>query len=136
MARRDIGASGILVMIDLDNFKSVNDQWGHNVGDDYLCAAASALSGSVRTSDVVARLGGDEFAVLFTRMNEDTGIKRVARLEKAFNGRVMSFEDKSLPLCASFGLTSYQGTDTPEAILAAADLKLYAQKSRRRTVEA
>jgi diguanylate cyclase (GGDEF)-like protein len=135
MARRDMGASGVLVMVDVDDFKSINDQWGHKIGDDYLCAVAEALSACVRTSDVVARLGGDEFALLFTRMNEDVGIKRLARLEKSFHGRVMPADGKTLPLCASFGLASYKGADTPETVLAAADLKLYAHKARRRAPE-
>src|ERR1700722_10373175 len=133
LARRDIGASGVLVMIDLDDFKAVNDKWGHTTGDGYLQGVAHTLLGAVRTSDVVARLGGDEFAILFTRMNENTGIKRLAKLEKAFNSRTVTVEDKTLLLSASFGLTTYRGVDAPEAILAAADHKLYAQKTLRRS---
>src|SRR5208283_4427993 len=68
MAKRDSAANGIVAMIDLDGFKSVNDTWGHNVGDDYLQSVAEALLGLVRSSDIVARLGGDEFAIIFTRM--------------------------------------------------------------------
>src|SRR5262249_31672127 len=130
--RRDSAAEGILVMADLDGFKSINDMWGHGVGDDYLQAVAHTLLSCVRASDIVARLGGDEFAILFTRMNENIGLKRLARLEKEFNSRMIQFGDKSLPLRASFGLSPYLGTDTPESILANADLKLYAHKASRR----
>ena len=133
LARRDLGASGVLIMADLDDFKSINDQLGHAAGDDYLRGAGRMLTASVRSSDIVARLGGDEFAVLCTRMSDDTGMKRLAKLEKAFNGGTALTGDKSLPLAASFGLTAYQGTDTPESIMAAADLKLYAHKARRRS---
>ena len=49
---------------DLDGFKAINDSFGHQVGDDVLCAATSLLSSSVRTGDMVARLGGDEFVVV------------------------------------------------------------------------
>jgi diguanylate cyclase (GGDEF)-like protein len=132
IARRDPSAAGVLVMVDLDGFKSVNDMWGHSVGDDYLQAVAHTLLGCVRASDIVARLGGDEFAVLFTRMNESFGLKRLLKLEKSFNSRMMQFGDKSLPLRASFGLSAYTGTDTPETIMANADLKLYAHKASRR----
>lgn len=131
IARRDIGASGVLIMIDLDGFKSINDLWGHSVGDDYLQTVAHALLSNVRNTDIVARLGGDEFVVMFTRMNEAVGLKRMAKLEKDFNSRIMQWEEKTLPLRASFGLSAYSGNNTPEAILAAADRKLYAHKASR-----
>ncbi len=132
VARRDNNANGILVMVDLDGFKSINDLWGHGAGDDYLQGVAHALLSEVRATDVVARIGGDEFAILFTRMNEKIGMNRITRLEKAFNSRIMQWHDATLPLRASFGLSVYVGTDTPEAIMKAADLRLYAHKARRR----
>ena len=134
MARRDGGCSGVLVMADLDGFKAINDMWGHATGDDYLQAVGHTLLSSVRASDVVARLGGDEFAILFTRMNEEAGLKRLARLEKNFNGRIMQCGEQALPLRASFGLCPYGAADAPEAILATADLKLYAHKARRKNI--
>jgi len=133
MARRDNSANGVLIMLDLDGFKSINDMWGHNIGDDYLQAVAHTLLGSVRASDLVARLGGDEFVILFPRMGEEIGAQRLMKLEKNFNSRMMQFGDKTLPLRASFGLTRYTGTDSPEGILASADLKLYAHKASRRS---
>jgi diguanylate cyclase (GGDEF)-like protein len=132
IARRDSSAEGVLVMVDLDGFKAVNDMWGHGVGDDYLQGVAHTLLGCVRASDIVARLGGDEFAILFTRMRAAVGLKRLIKLEKAFNSRIMPFGDKSLPLRASFGLSPYAGADNPETVLADADLKLYAHKASRR----
>jgi diguanylate cyclase (GGDEF)-like protein len=132
IARRDHSAEGVLVMVDLDGFKSINDMWGHSVGDDYLQAVAHTLLSCVRTSDVVARLGGDEFVILFTHMKEDMGMRRLAKLEKSFNSRMMQFGDQTLPLRASFGLSPYNGTDSPETILANADLKLYAHKASRK----
>jgi len=135
LARRDVRASGVLIMVDLDGFKSVNDLWGHSVGDDYLQAVAHALLGDVRSTDIVARLGGDEFVIMFTHMDEMVGLKRMARLEKNFNSRIMQFEDKILPLRASFGLSPYSGNDMPETILAEADRKLYANKTKRQITE-
>ncbi len=138
IARREIGQigncmSGCVVMIDLDGFKSVNDLWGHSVGDDYLQAVAHALLCSVRASDTVARLGGDEFAILFPKMEAKVGQRRLAKLEASFNSRMVAFGDRALPLCASFGLTSYGGANTPEDILVAADKKLYDHKACRKS---
>jgi diguanylate cyclase (GGDEF)-like protein len=133
MARRDSGIGGSVVMIDLDGFKSINDMWGHSVGDDYLQAVAHALLGSVRSGDLVARLGGDEFALLFSKMNDDTGRRRLAKLEASFNSRMVDFGHTTLPLRASFGLYCYDGLDMPEQILAMADRKLYDHKAQRKS---
>ena len=130
-ARRDAGANGTLVMIDLDGFKMINDLWGHAAGDDYLQAVAHALLSDVRASDIVARMGGDEFAVLFPRMDEETGFARVKKLEKSFNSRMLEWNRKPIPLRGSFGLSTYTGADTQETVMASADLKLYAHKARR-----
>lgn len=132
-AKRDPHAAGILVMVDLDGFKSINDLWGHSTGDDYLQAVAHTLLGCVRGSDVVARLGGDEFVVLFPRMPEEVGLKRLEKLDKSFNSRMLQFGDRTLPLRASFGMSPYAGTDTPEEVMARADLKLYAHKASRKS---
>lgn len=132
MARRDKNAGGVLVMVDLDGFKSINDLWGHSAGDDYLQAVAHALVTEVRATDIVARIGGDEFAILFTHMNHESGVARMGKLEKSFNSRMIQWRDKVLPLRASFGLSVYAGTDTPEDIMQAADLRLYAHKAKRR----
>ncbi|MFY9287398.1 MAG: GGDEF domain-containing protein [Alphaproteobacteria bacterium] len=135
-ARRDKEASGILIMVDLDGFKSINDLCGHSAGDDYLQAVAHALLSEVRDNDIVARIGGDEFAILLTRMDEDLGISRLSKLEKSFNSRMMQWRDKTLPMRASFGLSSFDGNDTPESVMMSADLKLYAHKAYRRCTHA
>jgi diguanylate cyclase (GGDEF)-like protein len=133
IARRDSAANGIVIMVDLDGFKSVNDTWGHGTGDDYLKFAAQTLLRLVRSSDVVTRLGGDEFAILFPRMSETIGWGRLETLETVFNNSLMSHSGGNIPMRASFGMSSFKGTDNAEAVLAKADLKLYAHKARRRT---
>ncbi len=133
LARRDSGCSGILVMIDLDAFKTINDKWGHQAGDAYLCSVAGVLKESVRVSDTVARLGGDEFALLLTRMDEQTGAKRLAKLEQAFNKRALVLHER-IPLRASFGFAPYSGTQTAESVMHAADVRLYAHKARNKRI--
>ena len=132
-ARRDSDYKGILVMVDLDGFKSINDTWGHQAGDIYLRTVAEALRDGVRGTDIVARLGGDEFALLFPSMNEEVGLRRLQRLEQNFCKRVASLQE-NIPLRASFGLASYAGSDKAEAVMNTADLRLYAHKARNKNL--
>jgi len=81
---------------------------------------------------VVSRIGGDEFALLLRRIDPESGLARLNRLDHAFHTRSLTWQGRVLPLCASFGSANYGRGDTPEALLAAADLRLYAQKARRK----
>lgn len=65
---------------DLDKFKSINDKYGHNVGDDYLCTFATLISDCIRDTDTFGRLGGDEFALLLPKTQEDDAIKLAKRI--------------------------------------------------------
>lgn len=130
-AARSDSAHGVLIMCDLNGFKHINDTHGHNAGDAYLRAVADALQSEVRPTDIVARIGGDEFAILLTRVDGDKGFARLLKLEQSFHTRALTWGARVLPLSASFGATSYGKGDAPEALLAAADLRLYAQKSRK-----
>lgn len=68
----------VLMFLDLDRFKLVNDTLGHHIGDQLLCQVARTISRQVRMIDTVARLGGDEFAILMTNIAEDTTVERIA----------------------------------------------------------
>ncbi|MDR3425429.1 MAG: GGDEF domain-containing protein [Alphaproteobacteria bacterium] len=129
LARRNADCNGILMMLDLDGFKAINDKWGHQAGDVYLRAVAQALRAGVRATDTVARLGGDEFALLFPSMDEKTGLKRLAKLELIFRKRAAALPE-TVPLRASFGLAPYTGSDRPEVVIRTADLRMYAHKAR------
>jgi diguanylate cyclase (GGDEF)-like protein len=74
------GDPTVVVMIDLDCLKAINDKEGHEAGDDYIRAAGAALRRSVRSADVVARLGGDEFGILMNGCTEVLAVNRIARL--------------------------------------------------------
>ena len=132
-ARRDYKACGLLIMVDLDGFKAINDIHGHAAGDEYLRAAARMLAGLVRESDVVARLGGDEFAILLTRCAADHGAGRVSQFEQFFNTQILAWTPKPVAMRGSFGFAVYTGSDTPETVIATADLKLYAHKASRKS---
>lgn len=134
-AKRDTQAHGILIMLDMDGFKQINDTHGHAAGDAYLAAFAAALMAEVRPSDVVARLGGDEFAILLTRTSGKPGMARANAIAKSINGKSMKWRNTMLPFRASVGVACYSGRDIPEAVMVSADLKLYADKQKRKKVE-
>lgn len=131
-ARRDQQAGGIIMMFDLDDFKSINDTHGHAAGDAYLSAFAAVLASELRPSDVVARLGGDEFAVLMTRVAAKPGMARAQAISRSINSKSMSWRTHSLPLRSSMGMAAYTGRDIAEAVMVSADLKLYADKQKRK----
>lgn len=118
-----------LVFFDLDNFKSINDDYGHKEGDRALRRFAELLQQSCRHSDLYARLGGDEFALLLTNTSESSAISFVSKFQKI----LLQFNDQSsLPyqINVSCGVTSVDTTDTItlEKMLAAGDKKMYQAK--------
>jgi diguanylate cyclase (GGDEF)-like protein/PAS domain S-box-containing protein len=79
LARADAGGrAAALLLVDLDDFKAVNDGYGHAIGDRLLIAFAQSLTGSVRKEDAVARIGGDEFAVILENVNDIRAVERIA----------------------------------------------------------
>jgi diguanylate cyclase (GGDEF)-like protein/PAS domain S-box-containing protein len=116
--------SGVLMLIDVDSFKFVNDSFGHPTGDKLLCDVGAMLRGSVRETDVVARLGGDEFAVLL-READGAGALGLAR-------KIISEirEGSDPTVGASVGLAAFDGSGerTPDDLLVAADVALYEAK--------
>jgi diguanylate cyclase (GGDEF)-like protein len=130
LARRDADYGGILVMVDLDKFKNINDRFGHQAGDSYLCAVADVLKDCVRVSDTVARLGGDEFALLMTHLDHKSGAKRLAKLEQTLARKSLVLGTERIPLRASFGMAAYCGGESVESVMQSADLRLYGNKAR------
>jgi diguanylate cyclase (GGDEF)-like protein len=111
-----------LMVIDLDDFKRVNDTRGHAAGDLLLCEVARTLAADLRPSDVLGRLGGDEFAVLLPQAGPGELRAAAARLEQRLDGVA----------CASIGLAALPGDGlTAEDLHHAADTDLYRAKERR-----
>ena len=130
-AKRSKQGQGVLAMVALDGLKPINDLWGEAAGDAYVQAASDVLQNLVRFGDDVARIDGQVFGILLPRLNAKIGLARVEQIAKNFNVRSMHWKDAALPLRASFAAVSYGEGDTAEAVLAAADLKLRAQKNQR-----
>jgi len=119
-----------LLMIDVDNFKQVNDTFGHAAGDDALRQLGDTLSRNfIRKSDIVARYGGDEFAVILPDTNPDHARKLIDRfLKQAAAVRIAAGPDEPLAAC-SVGYTELSEDDTVESAVERADKALYEAKS-------
>ena len=136
-ARRTAGIFG-LIYIDLDEFKQVNDAYGHQTGDLYLQEVALRMKAQLRTGDMLARLGGDEFAVLVPRVRSRSDVEEIAlRLEHSFD-EALFVEGCTLKGSASMGIAVYpEDATTKDSLLSAADGAMYRTKhARQREVEA
>ena len=117
-----------LVVIDLDEFKTVNDSLGHAAGDEVLRRTAHRLEGCVRPSDTVARLGGDEFAVLLEDVTtEAEGVAPADRLREAV-AEPMTISGRDIALSGSIGVALSWGSEQAEDVLRNADLAMYRSK--------
>ena len=120
-----------LAMIDLDAFKPINDQFGHVLGDKVLRAVGSAISKSVRVSDIPARYGGDEFAVILPQTPAEGAMRVCERLLRNISEIVLQDETgRTFRITASLGLAYYPADDveTPEDLVHSADGALYGAK--------
>jgi diguanylate cyclase (GGDEF)-like protein len=123
------GGSLALILADLDDFKQVNDRYGHQAGDDVLQTFADILRATVREIDLPARYGGEEFAVLLPQTDLEGAHRLAERLCKALAARPMPTHPGALvAVTASFGVAAFPDSPTPAALFAAADEALYRAK--------
>jgi diguanylate cyclase (GGDEF)-like protein len=133
-ARREMGrsrrqgASLAVLAIDLDHFKSINDKYGHQIGDAVLCAIANSLTTAMRGHDFPARLGGEEFVVLLTNTTRENAVITAERLRSIMAGQSVRADRNDLKFTASFGIAMLQPGDTLEDTLRRADRALYTAK--------
>ena len=122
-----------LLMIDLDDFKSVNDTHGHSTGDDLLIFVGDQLRARLRSTDLVARPGGDEFAVIAVNSDEDQARVLVAELTEHFDALRFDPGGRDLGCRASVGSAVIDAnTDSTDELLARADRSMYKAKNSRR----
>ena len=117
-----------LIIFDLDNFKQINDTFGHQAGDIVLKKVGEILLKHLRPDTPLFRIGGEEFAIILPDSCIDIGEKIAERLRQIFEQKEIYYEGKRVPLTATFGLTFYQNGDTPESICKRADIALYEGK--------
>jgi diguanylate cyclase (GGDEF)-like protein len=119
------------IYVDLNNFKNINDTYGHELGDLALQKLTDSVKKRIRRTDVLARLGGDEFALLLPRISCQEAVRLAEALRKVVTQ--ISFEEKGLSdlkLSAAFGVSSYQSEgDTLEDLVHRADLAMFENKA-------
>jgi two-component system chemotaxis response regulator CheY len=119
-----------VVYADLDCFKSINDNHGHDAGDQVLKEFAATLNQCTRASDMSGRIGGDEFILVLTHVEDGKIQLVVERLRERFVSKKFSFGGESMAVTASFGVCGFQGKEPPEfsMLVRQADKALYCAK--------
>ncbi len=130
LARREVQATA-LVMMDLDHFKSVNDQYGHPAGDTVLVTLVSCLQGLIRPYDRIYRYGGEEFLISLPGMTVDQAYQAAERMRAAVEEEDILIDGgrQKLHVTASFGVTMLDPTVPVEDSIERADKALYAAKA-------
>ncbi|HET6910479.1 MAG TPA: diguanylate cyclase [Mycobacteriales bacterium] len=122
-----------LLMLDLDRFKLVNDEHGHQVGDAVLTQVAERVRAEVREVDVVARYGGEEFVAILPETDTDGAARLAERIRQSIRSHPMRTSGGDLSITVSIGVAVYPGDgEAPAALVRAADQALYAAKSEGR----
>jgi diguanylate cyclase (GGDEF)-like protein len=133
--RRSASIFGLL-FIDLNDFKLVNDQFGHRTGDLYLQEVALRMKRQLRPGDILARLGGDEFAIILPQVHVRADVEEITlRLEHCFE-QPFTWGGRTVQGTASIGIAIYPADGTTrDSLLSAADAAMYVTKQTRRQRE-
>ena len=124
------GHPSAILYFDINEFKQINDRYGHAAGDLAIRHIAQLLSHTIRESDFLARIGGDEFAVIMYYANEDAAKKRGAKVVEKLQKTPFNFNGKPINVTAAFGYYAIRSGDDAEAALASADMSMYVDKRR------
>lgn len=126
---RKFGSPLAFLLLDLDDFKKINDQYGHQVGDEVLRRLAHCGSNALRRGDLFGRIGGEEFAALFPGCEQDVALQVAERLQREVQRLSFRHEGTSFGITVSQGLTSLLATDVSlDALYARADAAMYMAK--------
>ncbi len=118
-----------LVLVDIDFFKNINDQFGHSIGDDVLIALSRAFESAVREQDIVSRWGGEEFLILLPNTAQADAVEQAERLRKLLDSDVLQIERYRHRVTASFGVCEFVAGEELEYLLKQADVALYQAKA-------
>jgi diguanylate cyclase (GGDEF)-like protein len=125
------GRSGAILILDVDDFKEINDTHGHQVGDSVLKKIVRSLSSVTRSGDSIGRLGGDEFAVILEGLNDRVDAARATRKASDATNCMLRVNDNTIQVSTSIGVALFpQQSDTPHTLFEFADQAMYRSKRR------
>jgi diguanylate cyclase (GGDEF)-like protein len=119
-----------VLYFDINDFKQINDQYGHAAGDIAIRHVSQLLSSGMRESDFLARIGGDEFAVIMYYATEEAARKRGAKIAEKLLKTPFVFNGKPVTISTAYGCYSVRAGDDAESSLSAADMAMYVDKRR------
>jgi len=119
-----------IIFMDLNGFKSINDRYGHGIGDELLQKTGAVLMAGVRECDMVARLGGDEFGVLLFKTETGIAKAKAATLSCRIAEQYVTMPTGKIRVSAAWGVAPCDSGETPEHILARADRAMYMAKRK------
>ena len=119
-----------LLLLDIDHFKRINDEFGHVAGDHVLTRFAESVQASVRNEDVFARFGGEEFALISRSIGQQEGLRFAERLRRLVEKLPIQYEGEAIPLTMSVGVAAFPEVEAqnPMDLVDAADKALYRAK--------
>ena len=118
-----------IAFLDIDNFKEINDIYGHHTGDDILKKVSDLLKESIRKHDVIARWGGEEIVILFPKTDISTGQMLTEKLRLLLENNIKIQEVLSRNLTASIGITQFKQSDDTDSIIKRSDDAMYLSKN-------
>ncbi len=118
-----------LAVLDIDDFKKLNDTYGHSVGDDALVYLVEAIKNATRSEDVVARFGGEEFIILLPDTELDLAVSILTRIKRNLTKKFFLYENKRLLITFSAGVAKYRIGETEDELVTRADNVMYQAKS-------
>ncbi len=123
-----------VLMLDIDNFKKINDNYGHQTGDRVLVALARKCAGFIRNDDIIARYGGEEFVILLPNASLKNAVIKADKLCKTIAGTRYALDDvdagTTLSITISIGVSTFNNGDSPMTVIVRADRALYQAKKQ------
>ena len=121
--------SAVVVMMDIDDFKAINDTYGHGAGDEVIRQVANITKSNLREQDLFGRVGGEEFAIMAPESNLQDGLKLAERIRHSIEQTAIIFSNETFQVTVSIGITVLSPTSTSiEQLLQLADKALYQSK--------
>jgi diguanylate cyclase len=122
-----------LIFFDIDRFKDINDNYGHDAGDRVLKAIAKRVNEMIRKPDIFARYGGEEFVIILPEITIEHGVTVSEKLRKEIENAVFEYEGERVPITISIGITEVNESDKQyESIVSRADSYMYQAKEKGR----